>query len=169
MNNLEEIYSIDDVAEIETTEFTITDDLKADWAIKIIKQEEAQSIRLVETINQEIEILKAKADKLKESANCGFLKGKLADYFDTLDGVKVDKTQISYKLPSGSLVLKRPSVEYVKDEEKILNYLTANDRFEFIKTNPKVDWGNLKKLGDDELTKIDGITIQQKPASFNVK
>ena len=96
MNNaLEEIsnYCFDDLREGfgntrngESVEehFTITDDLKADWAIKIIKQEESQAERLIQIIDQEIEILNTKKQKIKESANCGFLKGKLADYYEGL-------------------------------------------------------------------------------------
>jgi len=168
---VQELYTMDDISIQENKEFTITDDLTADWAIKIIKQEETQAERLIQTIDQELEILQAKKQSIKESANCGFLKGKLNAYFDTLapEMLKETKTQTSYKLPSGSLVFKNPSTEYVRDDEKIINYLTENNRFEFIKTNPKVDWSNLKALGDCELAKIDGVTIQEKPASFTVK
>lgn len=174
MTTLEAVYDIEDVSELgeeQKKEFVITDDLRADWAIKIIKQEEAQAARLTQTIDQEIEILMAKKKQIIDNANCGFLKGKLADYFESLsdESKKTSKTQISYKLPSGSLVFKPESTEYVKDEAKILDYLTNNNRFEFIKTNPKVDWANLKVLGEEELSKIEGITIQTKPASFNVK
>jgi len=173
MDTLEKLYQIEDIAELEAekSEFSINDDLTADWAIKIIKQEESQADRLTQTIDQEIELLNAKKQRIKESANCGFLKRKLADYYEGLSPelLKKTKTQTSYKLPSGSLVFKSSSFEYVRDDDKIISYLTANNLFEFIKTNPKVDWSNLKKLGDEELVKIEGISTQEKPASFTIK
>ena len=59
------MYDLEDIIE-ETQEFSITDDLKAEWAVKIIKQEEAETQRLVDTIDQEIELLKVKRGRLQE-------------------------------------------------------------------------------------------------------
>lgn len=177
----DEIYDMDDllVDAAENTgenakNYTIKDDADADWAINIIKKEEAKAERLVSTIEQEIERLKIKAQRAKEAATCGFLKKILCDYYEGLDPslIKVTKTQASYKLPSGSLVYKPETVEIVRDDEKILAYLTDKDMYEYVKTNPKVDWANLKKdllASGTDLTTIDGITTIPKPASFDVK
>jgi len=154
---LREIYSMEDMLDVVSTDgdgtsvkapFVIDTDTKADWAIKIIKNEEALATRLVTVIDQEIEMLEAKKSKIQNNANCGGLKRLLADYFDGLEaGLKNDtKAQIAYKLPSGSLVFKKPTVEYIKNEDDVLMSLAENDKTEFIKTKLSLDWAALKKV-----------------------
>lgn len=161
------MYELEDIAD-EKQEFTITDDLKAEWAVKIIKQEEAETQRLVETIEQEIELLKVKKERLQQQLGnkTAFLKGKLADYFETVEKKEL-KTCYKYKLPSADLVFVKPSIQYERDNDKILNWLMANSKFEYIKTNPSVDWAELKKT--EFFKDIDGITEIQTPARFEVK
>lgn len=155
MEDLNEIYDMEDLlADAKENEgekakdYTIKDDASADWAIKIIKKEEATAERLVATIEQEISMLKTKAQRIKENATCGFLKKILCDYYETLpaEAKKLSKTQISYKLPSGSLVFKPESEDIIRDEEAIITALAQNDKTEFIKTKLSLDWAALKPL-----------------------
>lgn len=162
------MFDIEDVAEEQQKEFTIDTDVKADWACRIIKQEEAEKNRLQKVIDEEIEILQAKKEKLENQYinNTGFLRGKLADYFETVEKKEL-KTCFKYKLPNAELVFTKPSVKYERDNDKILNWLSENNKFEYIKTNPSVDWAELKKT--DFFTQIDGVTTVQTEAKFEVK
>lgn len=169
---MNEIYDLEDIYTEEVEQgkepFRVLDDKTADWCIKIIKQEEAETERLIDTINQEIDILKAKKERLQNQlqSKTGFLKGKLAEYFDIVEKKEL-KTQLKYTLPSGSLVFVKPSISYERDNEKILNWLTENNKYEYIKTNPSVDWSSLK--ANEDITKIDGVTPVEQPAKFEVR
>jgi hypothetical protein len=164
MFELEDIVQDDE----QKQEFTINDDLKADWACRIIKQEKAEAERLSKVIDEEIEILKNKKEKLEQSYlnNTAWLRGKLADYFETVEKREL-KTCFKYNLPSAELVFNKPKVKYERDNEKILNWLNANDKYDFIKVTHSVDWENLKK--SDFFKQVDGITETMTEAKFEVK
>ena len=162
------MYDIEDISDNEKQEFVVDSDSKADWCCKIIKQEQSEFERLSNTIDEEIQILKNKKERLQQQLEnkTAFLKGKLADYFETVEKKEL-KTCYKYKLPSADLVFVKPSIQYERDNEKILNWLTENSKFEYIKTNPSVDWQELKKT--EFFNNIDGITEIQTPARFEVK
>ena len=163
------MFELEDVAtEEQQKEFVIDNDVKADWACRIIKQEEAEKNRLQKVIDEEIEILQNKKQKLENQYinNTGFLRGKLADYFETVEKKEL-KTCLKYKLPNAELVFQKPTIKYERDNDKILNWLSENNKFEFIKTNPTVDWAELKKT--DFFSQIDGVTAVQTEAKFEVK
>jgi hypothetical protein len=161
------MYELEDIQAQDET-FVIDTDAKADWALKIIQQERAEFERLNNTIDEEIEILENKKKRLQEQLvnKTGFLKSKLADYFETVDKKEL-KTCFKYKLPSGDLVFYKPSITYERDNAKILNWLSDNNKYEYIKTNPTVDWAELKKTAFFE--DIDGVVKVENPASFDVK
>ena len=140
------MYELEDITE-EKQEFSITDDLKAEWAVKIIKQEEAETQRLIDTIDQEIELLKVKKEQLQEQlANkTGFLKSKLADYFETVEKKEL-KTCFKYKLPSADLVFVKPTVKYERDNDKIISWLTENNKFDYIKKQDTIQIGILSDI-----------------------
>lgn len=164
---MNEIYDLEDVTE-EKQEFVCDSDLKAEWLIKKIKENETECQRLTDIINQEIEILENKKQKLQNDLTNknGWLKGRLVEYFDTVEKREL-KSCFKYDLPSGSLILKKASVQYERDNEKILNWLTENNKYEYIKTNPTVDWSSLK--ANEDITKIDGVTAIPVEARFEVR
>lgn len=163
-----EIYEIEDIQENEKEPFVISDDKKADWACKIIKQELAELERLHSVIDEEIEMLKEKKERLQSQYEnkVGFLKGKLADYFATVEKKEL-KTHFTYKLPSATLAYIKPSIRYERDNDKIIQWLTDNNKYEYIKTNPSVDWKSLKE--NENVDDIDGVTVVETPARFEVK
>lgn len=169
---MNEIYDLEDIYTEEVEQgkepFRVLDDKTADWCIKIIKQEEAETERLIDTINQEIDILKAKKERLQSQlqSKTGFLKGKLAEYFDTVEKKEL-KTQLKYMLPSGSLCYIKPTVKYEHNDEQILQYLRDNDKFEYIQVEHKLKWAELKK--NEDITKIDGVTAVEQSARFEVR
>jgi hypothetical protein len=168
MYELEDLPELAEVSEEEKQEFTINDDLKADWACKIIKQEEAEKNRLQQIIDDEIAILQAKKEKLEQQFinNTGFLRMKLNDFFNTVEKKEL-KTCLKYKLPSAELVFTKPKVKYERDNNKILQWLNDNNKYDFIKVTHSVDWENLKQ--QDFLNQVDGITETMTEARFEVK
>lgn len=163
------IYDIDSVeSEEEKREFKITDDVMAEWAIKKIKFEEADKERLIACIDEEISQLKAKREEIQNRNNTGYLKGKLCEYFESVkDKAKESKTQYKYELLSGNLIFKKPQKNYERDDDKIMSYLTSHNLYQYIKTNPTIDWAELKKT--DFLLDIDGVTEVETEAKFEVK
>jgi uncharacterized protein with gpF-like domain len=161
------VYDLEDITE-EKQEFSITDDLKAEWAVKIIKQEEKENERLLKVIDEEIRILNEKKKKLSDALEnkIGFLKFKLSEYFETVEKKEL-KTCFKYKLPSADLVFVKPTVKYERDDEKILDWLANNGKSDYIKHTLSVDWAELKKT--DFINQVDGITEVQVPAKFEVK
>ncbi len=162
--------------------FSITDDKLADWALRKIKDEEEERDRLIEIANDQIAELNFKISQINDRYNekTKFLKSHLAGYFATVPH-KETKTQESYKLLSGSLIMKKASTKIVHDDDKLLEYLDANAGEEYIKTKRSVDWAEFKKnltitnngeVVDTELGIViptDTCTIEEIPASFDIK
>lgn len=161
------MYELEDVIE-EKQEFVIDTDLKADWALKIIQKERQEVERLCKTIDEEVEMLKLKKQKIVDGLDnkTGFLQGKLFEYFRTVESKEL-KTCYKYKLPSGELVYNKETVKYERDDEKIIQWLTDHNRMDYIKVKPSVDWAELKKT--NFVDEIDGITKLNIPMTFTVK
>jgi uncharacterized protein with GYD domain len=126
--------------------FTIDSDNSADWAIRKIAEEEKEYLRLCKIADEEIRMLQEKKERLKANFDktTKHLKNLLAEYFQTVDRKKTT-TKETYQLLSGKLVLKKGKNEFVKDDEKLVEYLKyigAND-FINIKETPK--WADFKK------------------------
>lgn len=162
--------------------FKIDNDKTADWAIAQIKEAETERDRLITLAQEQITDLQERIQEL--SAKCdndtAYLKSLLAMYFDTVQ-TKETKTQKTYKLLSGTLVFKKPSVKINHDDEKLIDYLENNDGGDYIKLKKSVDWAEFKKnliitddgeIVDFELgTVIDSsvCSLEEVPASFNIK
>ena len=161
----------------EHENFIIDNDKKADWAIKTISEAEAERARLVKLAEEEIEELNEKIEKVNAhfETDTAYLKSLLFDYFGKVPHKKT-KTQESYKLLSGSLVYKVPSVKIAHDDEKLLEYL---DGTEYVKVKKSVDWAEFKKHLDitesNEVVNVDtgeiveACSIEDVAASFNIK
>ena len=161
--------------------FSITDDKLADWALRKIKDEEAERDRLINIANDQIAELNIRINQLETQCEnkTKFLKGHLATYFGTVPH-KETKTQESYKLLSGSLVMKKATTKIIHDDDGLLDYLQANDGEDYIKIKKSVDWAEFKKnlvIQDGQvIDKELGIVIDSKicsvedvPASFDIK
>lgn len=161
------MYELEDVIE-EKQEFVIDTDLKADWALKIIQKERQEVERLTKTIDEEIEMLKLKKQRIQNSidSKTGYLQGKLFEYFKSVTPKEL-KTCYKYILPSGELIYKKESFKYERDDEKVIQWLTDNNKMEYIKVKPQVDWAELKKTVFFE--DIDGVTKLKVPTVFEVK
>lgn len=159
--------------------FSITDDKLADWALRKIKEEEAERDRLINIANDQIAELNLRINQLETQCEnkTKFLKGHLAIYFGTVPH-KETKTQESYKLLSGSLVMKKAGTKIIHDDDALLAYLVASSQPEYIKVKKSVDWAEYKKnLGIEGRDVIDldtgeiikACSVEDVPASFDIK
>lgn len=161
------MYEIEDIVE-EKQGFVIDTDAKADWTLRVIQKERQEVERLAKTIDEEIEMLKLKKQRITDSLDnkIGFLQSKLFEYFNTVESREL-KTCYKYKLPSGELVYNKETVKYERDDEKIIQWLTDHNHMDYIKIKPSVDWAELKKT--EFVNEIDGITQVKVPRKFEVK
>lgn len=161
------MYDLEDITE-EKQEFRIDSDAKADWALNIINKERKEVERLTKTIDEEIEMLKLKKQRIEEGleGKISFLQSKLFDYFRTVESKEL-KTCYKYKLPSGELVYNKETVKYERDDDKIVDWLANHGKGDYIKHKLTVDWAELKKT--EFVDEIDGVTKIQVPMQFVVK
>ena len=169
-------YKLESEEEPQET-FKIDSDELAEWAMLKIKdnQEEFDRIKLLcdkMIIQYQDRILEAEKQYHR---NTDFFKGQLKNYFDTVK-TKEGKTQKSYSLGLGKLVLKKQKSEIKKDNDKLLSWVMNNASDEFIKVERKVEWGELKKTlietpsgyatVDGEL--VEGVELQEREDKFDV-
>ena len=161
--------------------FTVDDDQKAEWCLRKIAEAKKEMMDWITFYAEQ-------TDKIKDK--CGrriqYLEAQLQQYFRRVPH-KVTKTQESYQLPGGKLVVKKQAPEYERDDELILSWLKANDEERFVKVKESVDWSELKKKIDVlQLTAdgervaeqvvftetgevVPGITVTERPDKFVVE
>lgn len=156
--------------------FVIDNDRVADWAIRIIKNNEKERDRLVNLAEEQIAELteqKEKAEKRCEQQNA-FLKSCLFEYFANVPH-SVTKTQESYRLIAGTLVFKPSQNKIEHNDDVLINNL---DGTEYVKIKKTVDWANYKKtlaivdgnvINTETGEMIEGCKVSQTEPSFSVK
>lgn len=136
-------------------EFTIDNDNIADWAVSKVMEAVAERDRLIAIADAKIKELqdqkRAIAEKTDNATN--YLTGKLFDYFQAVKPSTATKTQTTYKLLSGALVLKKQQPEFVRDDNAMIEWAKASAP-SYIKVKESVDWAELKKQ-----TMLDGETV----------
>jgi len=162
----------------ENNDFTIDNDSKAEWALSIIKAEKADRDRLIAVCEEKIKEYQEKIEQFKKrfENRTSYLVSLLNQYFQTVPKKKT-KTQETYKLPSGTLKLKLPSIEYQRDDAKLVEWLKSSGMNEFIQVKEAPKWAELKKRvivsGDKVITEdgeiVEGIAVVEKPARFEVE
>ena len=164
--------------EYEDQGFIINSDVLAEWGLKKIKEEQAEHDRLVELAQAEIKSLTDKIAALDQTfeSRTGFLKSKLYEYFQTVEH-KSTKTQESYKLLSGSLVWKKPTVKLKRpDDDRLVEIMKSVGADEFVEVIQKPKWSEFKKsltvMGDNVVDQygsvVDGLEFEEEPGKFDV-
>ena len=179
---MEKIAAADDGQEAaqEKKAFVIDDDNKADWAIRKIDEEKQEFNRIRELAEEQTARIEQKVEAAERRFNqrTSYLRSLLGSYFMQVPHRKT-KTQESYRLLSGSLVLKLPKVKPVYEEDELVKYLKESGMPDYIKTEEKARWGELKKLlglsqGKHPVIKDTGelvecIRVEETPAEFKVE
>lgn len=159
----------------EERRFTVDDDQKAEWCLEKIREAKADLMKWIEFYVEQTDKVKAKCE-----ARVAFFEGMLQRYFATVPH-KVAKTQESYALPSGKLVLKDQAPEWDHDDEQLLPWVKENVP-DLIRTKESVNWSELKKEltviwnedGGQTIVNADGlivpgITVTERPDVFKVE
>ena len=155
----------------ETDGFVIDTDAKAEWALTKIREARADRDKWVEWYKAKIEEITEQTDF--DTMN---LERMLAEYFATVPHKKT-KTQESYKLPGGKLLLKTQNPEYTRDDKAVIEWAKANGFGQFVKVEEKLAWQELKDATavfeghivteDGEI--VPGVEVTNREAKFVVE
>lgn len=159
-------------------EWKIKNDQDAEWTLTKIREEETDAKRLVNACQAQIDFYNGRIQQEQErlEQSTGYLKSLLLNYFGQVQHRKT-KTQESYKLPSGTLKLKKQAPQYTQDKDVLLRWLKDRDMDQYIQIRESPKWGDLKKVirvaGDKVATEdgeiVDGVTVTERPPVFNVE
>lgn len=155
----------------EAEGFVIDTDAKAEWALQKIREARADRDRWVAWYTDKIKEIKEQTDF--DTMN---LERMLAEYFATVPHKKT-KTQESYKLPGGKLVMKTQNPEYKRDDKTVIDWAKVNGMAQFVKVKEELDWAGLKDATevfeghivteDGEI--VPGIEVVNRDAKFSVE
>jgi hypothetical protein len=168
----------------EEHRFVVDDDAKADWCLRKLRQVRQRMAQREAFVTAEIERLQAwqikqDAEDLRSES---FFEYQLRDYFERLRAAGALGRRKSYKLPNGTLAVRKAAAKVERDETKLLEWVKANAPDHAVVTE-RVAWGDLKprvelvELADgwaaiDRATgeMIPGITVvAPEGETFNVK
>ena len=159
------------VEEFEDKGFSIKDDHDAEYALRRIRESQAEVDSFREYYDEQIQKMQSRADGIR-----GFYTGHLQRYFESVPH-KSTPTSESYELPSAKLVWKQQKPEFIRNKEEIIRWLKENDETGFIKIKEDLDWEGLKKKvnisGDKCVSSetgevIPGVTVQYREPKFDV-
>ena len=145
--------------------FRITDDGGAAWAVEQINKANEECATMKKWYQTMIMKAQAKCDATVERMTAYF-----RDYADMVP-MRETKTQKSYPVPGGKLVIKKATTKFEHDDDVILFALKAHGRDDMIKRQiiEKVDWISLKKEISETGEIIDGVTVVDVPETFEVR
>jgi hypothetical protein len=168
---LKEGNTMSELLKAETEGFVIDTDAKAEWALQKIREARADRDRWVKWYREKIDEITEQTDF--DTMN---LERMLAEYFATVPH-KVTKTQESYKLPGGKLVMKTQNPEFKRDDKAIIDWVKANGMPQFVKVKEELAWQELKDATavfeghivteDGEI--IPGVEVVNRDAKFIVE
>lgn len=139
------------MAELETREpFAIENDEQAEWAIRKIKEARDNTVMWKAYYAEQTRKITE-----KDEATAALMKSRLAAYFMNVPH-KQAKTQESYPLPSGKLVMKKEKLDF-EAEDKLLDWLKANaPELVRVKEEP-----NLAELRKAVTITVDGVYMTE--------
>lgn len=156
---------------IEAEGFVIDTDAKAEWALKKIAEARKDRDMWVAWYKSKIEEINTQTDF--DTMN---LERMLAEFFASVPHKKT-KTQESYKLPGGKLVMKTQNPEFKREDKTVIEWLKKNNREQFVNVEEKLDWERLKGstavFNDSVVTEdgeiIPGIQVVEREPKFVVE
>ena len=160
-----------EVFEENQEEVLCLDDMSAEMLLRRIEEANEECERMISWYTTMIDRVKAKRDN-----TVAWAENSLRVYFEMVPK-KVSRTQASYELPSGKLVLKAQEPAYEQKEDELLPWLKTSLP-EFVKVKESADWMKLKKqlkIGPDGKSMITadgevvpGITVTEREPKFTV-
>lgn len=158
------------MSEVVKEMFEIDSDQKAEWALKKIAEARKDRDQWISFYETQIEKVKHECD-----VNTANLEYMLSEFFKTVPH-KETKTQASYVLPGGKLILKKQGPEFEHNDDLLVPWLEAN-RPELVKVKKSSNWAELKKqvaefdggVVDENGELIPGVTVTQREDKFVVE
>lgn len=159
--------------------FIIDTPARADWALLRLADDKKKLDMNVSILQEHIEVFRKEIERFqKEFQNdSNYLETRLHFYFDGQPH-KTTKTLEKLVLPSGTLLLKKATPNYICDDEKLVKWLFGTYNQNLVKTAHTPCWGELKKdivivgntvkQASTGLT-VDGVTVEQGEAKFIIK
>ena len=151
----------------------VLDDESAEYMLKRIREANEQYQKMEDWY----ELQKAKAAAVRDRT-VAWAERNLRAYFDMVPA-KRTKTQQSYELPGGKLILKEQGPKYDQDDEQLVPWLKGCGLNGLIKVKETANWAELKKMlketpdGTGMMTedgeKVPGVTVEQRLPVFQVK
>ena len=145
--------------------FRVTDDMGAKWCLEQMRKADQE---MQEAIEWYTSLMKKAAEKC--DAVHARMTAYLRDYAEMVP-MKETKTQMSYPIPGGKMVLKKAHTALKHDDAVLLRTLKEQGRDDMIKRQvvEKVDWMSLKKEIQDTGEMLDGVTVEEVPEEFVVQ
>ena len=157
--------------EEDLQEVAIFDDDSAEYMLRRIREATEQYERMEAWYTHQLEKCREVRDR-----TVAWAENNLRGYLDMVPA-KATKTQRSYELPGGKLVLKHQAPKFETKDEELVPWLKAN-RPELVKIKESSDWENLKKElkispeGTSMVTEdgeiVPGITVTPREDKFTV-
>ena len=161
--------------------FTVDNDMKAEWVLSKIRRIRADQQKEKDELTRQMQFYKDQMDTIDKQADndVAFFESMLTPYFaERMEGgfTKSTKTKISYKLPTGSLVLKHQQPKFDRKDDELLPWLKAN-RPDLVKVKEEANWAELKKAvkisGENVVTSdgevVPGVTVTEQEDTFEVE
>lgn len=134
-DNIEDLLAAD---ETDKQAWSITDDRAADWAMRKIKELDADTAAW----KHHYETLAAKVEQQNEAAKERLME-HLRRFFETVPH-HTTKTQESYALPAGKIGVRAVAPGYVLDDDALMPWVKANHT-DLVQVKESVNWAELKK------------------------
>lgn len=174
--------------------FVCDNDMKAEWCLNKIRKARAEFNREAEELDRQMQFYMDQKEMLKHKTDeeVEFFEEILHGYFNSRvdDGfTKETKTKVSYKLPTGNLILKHrePEYDYKTNQKEAIEWLKQNGGEKYIKIKEELNWKDLKDasigisdgkvLFKEKVTKdgeiiqlfVPGITVTDREDEFEVE
>lgn len=166
--------------EEEKERFRVTDNSSANWCLRKIKALKTQQGENTQLAQKEIDRIKAweEAENGKLQDSITFFEGLLIRYH--MEQFEQDPKKKTISLPDGKLKARAQQPEFIRDDEKLVEYLRKAGRTDYIKVIEKPEWGEFKKIIEvsmDGKTVVDtqtgeiveGVTAEIRPPKFSVE
>src|SRR5699024_8511341 len=131
MNNLQEF--LDQKENVQEEGFKVTDDKKANWVLRKIKENNEQKIKNTEIAEEEIYKIEEWLDQVNQplERNNDYLQGLLAEY--AMQKKQENPKIKSLKLPNGNLQFRKQQPKWNYDDNKLVQSLKQLGMTDYIK------------------------------------